>query len=54
MRQYNVYRTEKGNLTFKVQPELAYTISANGPSAAKRALTQLKKDDKIFNENKEI
>lgn len=48
MEVFKVYRTEKGNLSFKVQPEHAYTIRAHNKESAKDALIQLKKDDKQF------
>ena len=50
MKQYQVYRTEKGNLSFKETEELAYTIHAKTKTAANEALKQLKKDDKKFYE----
>ena len=51
MKKFKVYRTEKGNLTFKETAEHAYTIHAAGKSSAKEALSQLKRDDKKFRED---
>lgn len=48
MEAFKVYRTEKGNLSFKVQAEHVYTIRAHNKASAKDALIQLKKDDKQF------
>lgn len=48
MEAFKVYRTEKGNLSFKVQQEHVYTIRAHNKESAKLALIQLKKDDKQF------
>ena len=48
MQKFTVYRTEKGNLSFKETAEVAYTIHAKNKTQANEALKQLKKDDKRF------
>lgn len=42
MNVYPIYRTAKGNLTFKKTNQLAYTIRGNSQLAADEALAQLK------------
>ena len=46
MNVYPIYRTAKGNLTFKQQGEVAYTIRANSQLGADEALAQLKAFEK--------
>jgi len=46
MKSYNVYRTAKGNLTFKLQEELAYTIRAKSQKMADEMLKELKNIEK--------
>lgn len=46
MRMFVIYRTEKGNLTFKLQPEVAYTLRARSKEEAERMLKQLKQMEK--------
>lgn len=48
MRTFNVYRTDKGNLTFRVNDEPIYIIHAKNHEHAKLSLEQLRKDDKLF------
>ena len=42
MTQYSVYRTAKGNLSFKPQGESVFTIRSNSRVGADEALAQLK------------
>lgn len=46
MTEYPIYRTEKGNLTFKKQGEVAFIIRGNSQLAADEALAQLKAYEK--------
>lgn len=46
MKKYKVYRTEKGNLTFKETAEYAYTIMSSTELGAEDALRMLKQADK--------
>lgn len=46
MTEYKVYRTEKGNLSFKVNGEVEYTIRCNSKLGANEALALLKKAEK--------
>jgi len=46
MQVYNIYRTEKGNLSFKEQGEVVYTIRGNSKLAADEAMAQLKAAEK--------
>lgn len=50
---YVIYRTPKGNLTFKLQEDVAYTVRARSKQNAEEMLKQLKqieKDDAISEE----
>ena len=49
MTQYSVYRTEKGNLTFKAQGPIVYTIRAKTKHAAEQCLKMLKDAEKKIN-----
>ena len=51
MRKYNVYRTDKGNLTFKENGDCIYVIRCTTDLGAEEALRMLKKADK---NNKDI
>ena len=51
MKAFNVYRTEKGTLTFRVNDRPVYVIHAQNHASAKRSLEQLRKDDKVFRKN---
>jgi bacterioferritin-associated ferredoxin len=53
MNTYPIYRTEKGNLTFKEQGEVAYTIRANSQLAADEAIAQIKAVEKRESKNKQ-
>ena len=46
MNKYPVYRTAKGNLSFKEQGEVVYTIRCNSQLGADEALAQLKAIEK--------
>jgi len=46
MKSFTVYRTTKGNLTFKVQEQEAYTIRAKTQSQADSMLKELKQIEK--------
>lgn len=46
MKTYNVYRTAKGNLTFKLQEEMAYVMRAKSQAAADQMLKELKQIEK--------
>jgi len=46
MKSYNVYRTAKGNLTFKLQEDHAYTIRAKSQNRADEMLKELKNIEK--------
>ena len=49
MKSYTVYRTAKGNLTFKTQEQVAYTIRAKSQSVADSMLKELKQIEKESN-----
>ena len=51
MKVYNIYRTEKGNLSFKEQGEVVYTIRGNSQLAADEALAQIKAVEKRERDN---
>ena len=53
MQVFNIYRTEKGNLSFKEQGEVVYTIRGNSQLAADEALSQIKAVEKRESKNKE-
>lgn len=46
MTEYKVYRTVKGNLSFKEQGEVEYTIRCNSKLGADEALALIKKSEK--------
>lgn len=46
MKLYVIYRTPKGNLTFKLQEEVAYTIYARSKQNAEDMLKRLKNSEK--------
>lgn len=46
MTEYKVYRTTKGNLSFKEQGEVEYTIRCNSKLGAEEALALIKKSEK--------
>ena len=46
MKTFKVYRTSKGNLTFKTQEKEAYTIRAKTKAAADEMLKELKQIEK--------
>ena len=46
MRLFIVYRTKKGNLTLKLQPEVAYSVYARSKANALEMLDKLKKMEK--------
>ena len=46
MTEYRVYRTVKGNLSFKEQGEVEYTIRCNSKLGADEALALIKKSEK--------
>lgn len=50
MTEYKVYRTAKGNLSFKANGEVEYTIRCNSKLAADEALAVLKKSEKQIKE----
>lgn len=49
MRTYNVYRTAKGNLSFKKREEPVFSIRCSSDLGAEEALTQLKAFEKRTN-----
>jgi hypothetical protein len=49
MKTYFIYRTPKGNLTFKLQEEVAYTIHAKSKEGAENMLKHLKDVEKRKN-----
>ena len=51
MKIYNVYRTEKGNLTFKKNNEVVYTIRCSTKLGAEKMLTMLKRAEKRIEED---
>ena len=46
MKLYVIYRTPKGNLTFKMQEEVAYTIYARSKANAEEMLKRMKTIEK--------
>ena len=50
MKLYVIYRTPKGNLTFKLQEQVAYTIYARSKQNAEEMLKRMKDWEK---QNKE-
>ena len=46
MKSFTVYRTTKGNLTFKTQEQEAYTIRAKSQEKADEMLKELKQIEK--------
>ena len=51
MKEYKVYRTQKGNLTFKSQGESIFSIHAGTELTAKDALLSLKNYEKREGKN---
>ena len=51
MKIYNVYRTAKGNLTFKKNGESIYTVRATTRNGAEHMLTMLKRAEKRLEED---
>ena len=49
MTKRGVYRTSKGNLTFKPQGEIIYTISSKTLNGAEHMLKMLKDAEKRIN-----
>ena len=49
MTQYPVYRTAKGNLTFKPNGDIVYTIKSKTYSGAQQCLKMLKDAEKQLN-----
>lgn len=50
MKLYVIYRTKAGNLTFKLQEEVAYTIYARSKQNADEMLKRMKQIEKQDNE----
>ena len=46
MKSYTIYRTQKGNLTFKESKTVAFTVHARSDKAAEEMLKQLKTMEK--------
>ena len=51
MTQYSIYRTEKGNLTFKPNGDIVYTVRSKTKAGAEHMLKLLKIAEKQTKDN---
>ena len=51
MKLYVIYRTKAGNLTFKMQEEVAYTVYARSKQNADEMLKRMKQLEKDKEDN---